>query len=456
MKKVLTVLTLIAVIVFLYSTKNRETKIKPVNLVTLVKEDKNKSGKTNIKKPKNNRSKNSKPIQDANDLIADVDRLIAENSYMALFHDYQLSLSCQKAINRFNYDLLIPRETTLKPIEIFLNQLDSTDTSEIQLAQWSQFVNDCQSLVDDYSALLLETDLTDEEEIASQFDDIWDTGDEDYSDYYDSGKWDLDKSISEQLYKKLQTKQAKTEKEKSLKHTIQLISKYAYLRESTDISQNIKYAIPMSEVYTIKEEISTIETVLDFEIYTVQTEDYQQSRTALRYKKITLTEYLQSNRKIDKQLFNQNKKQFISLHNQLISMLTTATGDEFELIIGTITNGLNALDKFETINPENQEYAVKIRELNQEFYQNNNIRDSQYYNLLIDPVMNMLYCYKGKDCGSESLMMNKLCFGLDNQEPNKQACELNLENFYLQKYLTINQTTDAISLFQYMVNNYAK
>jgi hypothetical protein len=154
--------------------------------------------------------------------------------------------------------------------------------------------------------------------------------------------------------------------------------------------------------------------------------------------------------------FNKNKRQFIGLHNNLLTMLPGASEYEFKLIINTITSGLGAFDEFEKPAISDEFQKIELVLLNQEIYQNNNIKDPSYYSSIIRASMNLFYCYKGVHCSVDSLIVVEYYFGFNYGFAFTLACESDLESFYLNYYLSSNQALEVVTLFNYLVSHYDK
>ena len=81
---------------------------------------------------------------------------------------------------------------------------------------------------------------------------------------------------------------------------------------------------------------------------------------------------------------------------------------------------------------------------------------------MIKPASRMFLCHKGYDCSETSELVTEHCFGsMDElnfvaEEIHPQACGLDVNTFYNDHFLTVNQAEDVQALFNVMVNHYAQ
>jgi len=152
-----------------------------------------------------------------------------------------------------------------------------------------------------------------------------------------------------------------------------------------------------------------------------------------------------------------------------IAVLESHLKTEYPLVFNEAFNGLNL-----NLNSSNRlphfykldritKTALQIPIISQQIFEQSGIKDKNYFNLLLQPSLDLYQCYLGAECTfPNNRRLTYLCYlpKHDFQETTEglffEACEMNIEDFYLQNYLTGNQVEDMNVIFNYLVNNYAK
>jgi len=429
-EKTLLVFLIILILYFITNSlkkKSVETEsVAPVEVENISNDDlENKESKKEIAKEITEQPNNL--------IVQSIPDISNSLSYMDVFHDYLLAKTCDFISNKI-YNFYDLKQDVKEPEQILLDSYDydNFQVSSSQIKTWNILFNDCLDLFQYYSDFL-DSDFAISDE------------------YYDS--FNIEKSLSDELWRLLAVKKnAKTEKEKSLKNVIVQISKYQEMKRNYSKENFIKYSISDEEVADIQRRVRDLSAE-----YNATPEHQQAERTAIVNEFDKLQKYLERNSVPDKKSYQAHKNKFMLLHYQLLNLLPRTSGYEFQLIIEAMTDGLGALSSIYRDSHGNKyEEYVGFQDINLNVYQKNEIKDYEYYDLLINPVFDLFYCYKGVDCSAESLVIKNYCLGFNHPQPYPSACNKDLDTFYFDSYLSANQTMDAKKIFEYLVSHYDK
>lgn len=153
-------------------------------------------------------------------------------------------------------------------------------------------------------------------------------------------------------------------------------------------------------------------------------------------------------------------KENFYIDHELIGKLDKEKQDLFKKIKGFLNNN-NSPDAFllltEILIPdkiivdkEDVEYEF-INQIKTKFKFN----DSDYFDLLNEIVYPLIACYLDYPCDDMSRHVVSICLNYRNPD-SALACGKNLEDFYLNNYLSPNQTIDFNNYFNYLLDVYVK
>jgi len=157
----------------------------------------------------------------------------------------------------------------------------------------------------------------------------------------------------------------------------------------------------------------------------------------------------------------------IDIINELIQKLQIQLNTQYASVFYALFSSLNFNEGFTGVLSFNLLYGssahtnIDIVPINQITFKDLNIKNSQYYNTIIDSALQLYLCYLGEDCSIDSRWIRAFCIGQQSFDSRKnkvyfQACETNLEEFYFKSFLSYNQIQDVNVIFNYLVNKYAK
>lgn len=115
---------------------------------------------------------------------------------------------------------------------------------------------------------------------------------------------------------------------------------------------------------------------------------------------------------------------------------------------------INKLPKIHT-KQQFEKIGANFPIISEQILEHVSISNKVYFNQLLQPALDLYQCYLGQDCTFPiNRKLAKLCF----MPPwiYYEACEMNLEEFYLENYFTENQVEDLNIVFSYLVQTYAK
>ncbi len=149
---------------------------------------------------------------------------------------------------------------------------------------------------------------------------------------------------------------------------------------------------------------------------------------------------INENTSIDYNLVKQEKERLNNLHDTLVNYLKTIKSpDAFLLITETLTDNFNNKEPYVAAN-----FYKKIQSKFQ-FY------DKNYFQEINKVTFSLFACSLGYPCDSDSLLVETLCLDYHNKY-SSQACEVNLEYYYLDYFLSQNQVDEVTAYFHYLEN----
>jgi hypothetical protein len=174
--------------------------------------------------------------------------------------------------------------------------------------------------------------------------------------------------------------------------------------------------------------------------------------------------YLDSHITKDKKELNNQKNLLINSMAKLQSQLNTPYSSVFIESFNALNFNYNEENKLPHFNELRELYKTGVQApvISQQIFEELAIKDKAFFNQLLQPSLEMYQCYLGADCTfPNNRRLNYLCYLPRNYFQNNptglfiESCDINLEEFYTQNYLTENQIEDMNKILDYLVNNYA-
>ncbi len=110
------------------------------------------------------------------------------------------------------------------------------------------------------------------------------------------------------------------------------------------------------------------------------------------------------------------------------------------------------LNVMEVLNPSSGPLIGFKAKLIKKLQVQTRINDKDYLSILLDLATPLFACTLDYPCDQHSLLMSRHCI----LELNKFACDRDLENFYLNHYISTQQQTDVNLVFDYLLSHYAQ
>ena len=329
-----------------------------------------------------------------------------KSSYFQLYEDYELALFCKKA-SEYDYNLLQINKKNVNPKE----HLKLSIPTEKQTEAWEILFNDCEQLALDYPK-----------------------------------SYDVVQNIIDLL--KSTTTQSKAET--SLKQALNQVDEYQELINKTlkllDGSSHPEIVFFRREVRKIEYEMEKIinQTALENEYLNLQ-KQLQRAQTQLKNEEKARTTTAEETLSI-----------FLETNDQLQKKLITSHSHEYRLIYDTLRDDAASRFVYEELN-----HALNVEKNSDDFpilknliYKQKLIKDKEYFEILIGPALDLLACYKGIDCSQSSHRSISFCLEIERAHNYPQACEMDLQSFYFDVFLSKNQLTDVLTLFNYLTQAY--
>jgi hypothetical protein len=259
----------------------------------------------------------------------------------------------------------------------------------------------------------------------------------------------------------MQNTKALTEEEKILKKVLNLINDlklsskkiYQYSRGEQTLSQFELNAIAES-MLEIEKKLNKLTLTHPNDLY--ETDEFNTLYDSLKEKE----EYLKSQIEIDKtkianeiEIFS-SKLTLLSLHQH------TGYSPVFREIYNYFLDIENTPDDFIF----NNKYVTKQKPLLliNNIAQQLEFKDKHYFNQTYTAAIELYFCYLGADCSQNSRFIRNHCIGffyslynLDRVNIYQESCDLSVDEFYFQFFISPNQLEDVERILKYLVQNYA-
>ena len=345
----------------------------------------------------------------------------SKSSYVQIFEDYLWAKFCKSASSSDPNSASNSAKSLLQINEYNINPLDhfiiyGSEATIKQKETWANLFNDCEKLALKYP--------------------------EEY--------------ILFHIKKLLNETKTTTENEASLKKAFKKVQEFKNLvieMRKIDASKD------MDEIIGLQNSIMSMSVELDDYLDTpTPNEQNLQASAKIKSAKLKLEEltypYLSAHINL--------VLKYTELHKQLYAQLKISHGNEFFFIFKAIEQGkrlyIDIITRNNAINSTEGDNQIDIPSLREIIYQNvyqeNLIKDEDYFNSLYEPALALLACYKGFDCDQQSMLILPYCLGRLNKDADTNACNTDLQSYYYDYYLTKNQQMDLTILFNYLVENY--
>lgn len=107
--------------------------------------------------------------------------------------------------------------------------------------------------------------------------------------------------------------------------------------------------------------------------------------------------------------------------------------------------------------------GVEFSILSEQIKNQISIKDDAYFNQILQPALDLYLCYLGQDCQlpvnrhlANYCYIPQIAYSNSSTGLYFEACDVDLQEFYLEHYLTENQVEDLSLIFDYLVEIYAK
>ncbi len=400
---------------------------------------------------KNNKTKNPQTITNS-EISEEEKALLAKElkqlSYIQLYDKYLDLLNCFSYIEQVSmktYEL--ENNTSFKKEIDFLQEYKDNirnnsnnrqqQATDKQIRLYLEHIDNCEQTV---------------AQVESLFEDKVSTSD---GVYYKSSK----------LRELMEKTKPQSEEGKILKSTIANVKRLTASLNELEKLKNGKPTVSQEEIWKIQGEIEKLrwevagrkqvpEEERDEQNLKVQEEEYKQ-------KKI----YLASLYEHDEQAFANKVIEFHSLIKETEKSLHT----KYPRVFYEAFAGVNFSFKDDNKLPDYyareryKDLGVKFTTLSEQIKNQISIKHDAYFNQLLQPALDLYLCYLGQNCQlSVNRHLANYCYIPQIAYSNSstglyfEACDVDLQEFYLEYYLTENQVDDLNLIFDYLVENYAK
>lgn len=425
---------LLVVLLYLWQQKSAQPINQQVNTVTFQSKDQIQQAETQIaQKAETNTTEASTAVAETTRPKEKSDD--QERTYMQVYYDLQLAAACDSFYRnnheaKGNFDYV----TKLHQAHHYKTMSDE-NAPEIQVSALEKRVQRC---------LDLKTDTFDRAKIFEAFPD--------YQFAY---------PVTVELRKELQQTIPKTPEEIHLAQTIQTSKSWRNLNNALYAVLRGDYNHDQSQRAQFQQQITALQEQISF-LYQTNSEN-SEAIEALNNEVTQLQKQADERLPVDEAKLNEILASFFPVNEQMHHSLATSHPESFRylmttlhmkghynLVIGKGLRYTKLLDKL----PENISWPQSP---NQQILNQSGHKDSELFDLLIQPAATLYLCYLGTDCGADSEWVMNYCINWDNNYYNSyvDACGKSLIDFYAEDFLTANQWSDVNALFEIMVEMYA-
>lgn len=436
-------LAIIAVLVwyFFQQKENLTTTVNVVSLQNTVFNEVELSEKVN--KPPTKKTENE-PLQIEfykNNLSKN---RIKEYGYIDLYHMLLLSYECLAIYSAESSGNSVEKNSNIKEeydhVQKYQENISFNSNNRqnhvapLQLERFKDYVNQCQSLKSEIIEVLGEHKKN--------------------NSYY---------FLSEAIQDLMLNTKAKTDEEIKLKEVFRIGVVLKNSMDTLGVLKKGKETLNEQQINDVEHEIRRLNDILTgskfFSQESKETTEYIDVKREYDNEKA----YLASTRIVDKEKIRTQKLNLFrtlnNLQKNLNSHYPSVFLQSFFLLNFGNTNKLPVEYKIKEILKIDADIPI----LSQSIYKELQMKNKIYFNMILEPAVNLYLCYLGEPCDSQlNRTLKKICFipksGFWSEDAGIyfEACELNLEDFYFQHFLTENQVEDMNIIFNYMVNVYAK
>ncbi|MBL4772464.1 MAG: hypothetical protein JKX98_02310 [Alcanivoracaceae bacterium] len=250
----------------------------------------------------------------------------------------------------------------------------------------------------------------------------------------------------EQIIRKLQQRfidiTPKTDEEKQLAHSLQMVKQLQSFKSEFARSQFSRSSLTTTELNSINNQMQNLTTAM-MQVYDgneVLTPEQTQLINQYSEEIENLRLSIVNSKVIDNELISRAETQLDGYLNSMDDYLHRLQSPDAFLIIATEIY--------------NAEYFQKESTVLKRLKAQTALFDSYYINILNNIALPLVACSMNYPCDAQSDLILSYCLGLKDSMFN-QACGVSLEDFYFNFYIGTNQLNDVNNYFNYLVNRYA-
>jgi hypothetical protein len=257
--------------------------------------------------------------------------------------------------------------------------------------------------------------------------------------------------------------QVKSDEEKTLKSVLDNKVSLRKALEDLVILKKGKPTVTEEKIRDLTQEIDE----LKWEIYRVKQapkEIREENLVEMEASIMQKREYLTSLFEFDKSAYEKKSGEFYWLIDRIKSQIHS----KYPRVFKEVFEGLNFKESLVNSLPshyilrQRKQSGIQIPIVSEQIFESILIQNKIYFNKLLQPALDLYLCYLGDDCRlPNNPRLAKFCFMPSSYFASDEgvyfeSCDMDLETFYFEHYLTENQVEDLSLIFDYMVGNYAQ
>lgn len=363
---------------------------------------------------------------------------LAENltqlSYLQVYKKRLRSVQCGLLYYRNkNTDADFDYVTTFKDEIKYLSNGRQTIASEQQIETYSLFVEECLQLEKEAYALLHLKQIQANDESTS---------------------------VYRILSKLLSETEALSQEELALK---QVLAESSELSKQYELYTSFEYGdfvLSKEEKLELNREIQQIRNELRSQLkedsLAYEQDSYKQLLAELKSKADRVEQRTGGDEKQLSQIKAQFEQLYLSLESKLTSTYASVFKEAFKAL--TLSTQMTGLFNPEIIFKEIEKTNSEFLPVSEKIYLQTLAKDKKYYSQIITPALELYLCFLGENCDSDSDLVKNKCAIEQSYGSGgifQQACDLTLEEFYFEVYLSPNQVDDVIFIINHLMRSYA-
>ncbi len=268
--------------------------------------------------------------------------------------------------------------------------------------------------------------------------------------------------IDTKLKSLMQETQAKSDEEKILKS---ILEDKVDLRKALEELFELKEGKPMVTEEEIRDLIIEIDELKwkIIQVKQIPEENREKNLAEMEAKLKNQKDYLASLYEFDKSAYEIKSGEFFLLIDRIKSKINSKYPRVFKEVFEGLnfkSSQINLLPARYILNRRKQA-GMQIPIISETIFESVPIENKRYFNQLLQPALDLYLCYLGDECRlPKNRRLAQFCFMpemyINYEGVYFEACDMDLETFYFDHYLTENQVEDLSLIFDYLVENYAK